>query len=151
MTIVKRTMGKNNTAVNLTDNTYATLCTVTITGTGGEVLVQGHAVMNNIDYSTASTSKNNIVVRSAIRILTSPGHHTGVVDGGVGPAVDVLNVVSAQWLTVQPILYDLPPSGSPITYEVAAVTSYHPYYGSGKLVGNNASNPCYITVTEFSK
>ena len=38
-----------------------------------------------------------------------------------------------------------------ITYEVATLTFYHPSYGSGKLVGNNYSNPCYITVTEFLK
>jgi hypothetical protein len=133
----------------LVDNIYATLCTVTITPAGGEVLIVGHAVLNNIEYSFLDTGKNNIAARTAIRILEA-GSHLAVVDGGSGPPVDELDVVFGRWLTVQPILYDYPKAGAPVTYEVAAVTSYHPSYASGLLVANNNSNPCYITATEFT-
>lgn len=149
--IVGRFIGKSETVVNLADNTYATLCSVTVTPDNGGVLVSGQAVLWNADYSSTGGPKNNIVVRSAIRILDDSGHHVGVADGGTGSAVDVLDLVTGQWLTVQPTLFDQPATGVPVTYEVAAVTSYHPYYASGTLEANYAANPCYISVTLFKK
>jgi hypothetical protein len=149
--IAKRTIGKSNVPVTLSDNIYATLCTVTITPGDGEVLIVGHAVLTNSDYNASGGRKNNIASRTAIRILQPDGSHAGVVDGGSGPLVDEVNVLTGGWLTVQPILYDHPKAGVSITDEVAAVTSYHPNYGSGVLIANNYSNPCYISATEFTK
>ncbi|MES0157558.1 hypothetical protein NKJ81_28940 [Mesorhizobium sp. M0018] len=150
---VVRVSSSNNTPVDLVDNKYATLCEVTITPRGGDVKIEGHAVLQNLSYSydeALGSSKNNITVRAAIRILDADGHHVGVSETG-GPAVDVLNSVFAQWFTVQPMLYYRAPAGVPITFEVAAVTSYHPYYHSGKIVANNLGNPCYISATDFPK
>lgn len=147
-----RNSSANNTPVILKDNLYETLCKVTIIPRGGDVKIEGHAVIQNQDYQydgPLGNSKNNITVRAAIRILDANGHHVGVSDAG-GPAADDLYSVFAQWMTVNPMLYYRAPAGVPITFEVAAVTSYHPYYHSGSLIANNLSEPCYISALDYS-
>lgn len=52
---------------------------------------------------------------------------------------------------MQPFVYYRPPAGIPVTFEVAAVTSYHPDYRSGILIANDNQNPCYVSATEFTK
>ena len=153
LNILQRSFGTSNTPVPPADNLYATLCTVTISPQGGEVLVTGQAVLHNESYkydAPDNQSKNNITARSAIRILDGSGHHLGITEAG-GPTSDEVNSIHAEWLTVHPSVYYRPPPNVPITFEVAAVTSYHEYYHSGSLVANHMQMPCYISATEFSR
>ncbi|MDW9699280.1 hypothetical protein GOB04_17710 [Sinorhizobium meliloti] len=146
--VASRKFGSSNRPVTLNDNVYSTLCRLNIIPDGGELLIVGQAVLRNDQYNDAS--HGNIVVRSAIRILDPTGHHIAISETGSPPADEVYSVY-ARWLTVHPFVYYRPPAGVPVTFEVAAVTSYHPDYRSGRLVANDNDNPCYISVSEFAK